>query len=305
MYYPKCNGRWTGKGFTFIETIVLISVIIFAIALIMLALRYVRGTYRLMTCGTNLVYINFAMLNYANDYEDELPRAGGKDTVWGCTVRWDAIDRIAAYGLEATGTGGAANITSSFYLLVKYAEVTPKTFICKGDIGAVEFKLTDYPSRNPAISKLTDAWDFGGEPRKHCSYSYHIPYGLYALTSSSEPGMAVAADRNPWIATPSKAAKIPYLFKPDIPPWNGTAKQARYGNAVTHKGNGQNILFMDSHVDFKQRAFCGINDDNIYTLVEGGIGYVQLGTPPMPFSSQPGSRRDSLLVHDPPASRGH
>jgi len=34
-----------------------------------------------------------------------------------------------------------------------------------------------------------------------------MPFGLYALTTSSEPGMAVAADRNPWIETPVAGAK--------------------------------------------------------------------------------------------------
>ncbi len=290
------------KGFTLVELLVVIAIIALLMGILMPALARVRQIAQRMVCGSNLSGIGKAMLIYANDYEDEFPRAGGVNTVWGGTVRWDALDRFTAYGLATNGSGGAATITSSFYLLVKYSEVTPKSFICKGDSGASEFKLADYPTRNAAIAEMINAWDFGPGPddyRKHCSYAYHNPYGLYALTTSSEPGMAVAADRNPWIAAPGADAKTPFTnFKPDITPWNGTATQAKFGNAVTHQEDGQNVLFMDTHVDFASRAYCGIEDDNIYTYVAGGIGYVQLGTPPVPFTSQPGSRRDSLIVHD-------
>ncbi len=114
-------------------------------------------------------------------------------------------------GLGADGSGGMATITSSFYLLVKYAEVTPKSFICKGDSGTREFKPTDY---NAGDRDLIDLWDFGTESSQHCSYSYHMPYGLYALTTSSEPGMAVAADRNPWMTSPAAEAKD--AFRPVV-----------------------------------------------------------------------------------------
>ena len=37
------------------------------------------------------------------------------------------------------------------------------------------------------------------------------------------------------------------------------------GNAITHQGDGQNVLYLDSHVDFAKRAFCGLEEDNIFT----------------------------------------
>jgi len=111
--------------------------------------------------GEVLTEIGMAMLVYANDYEDELPRAGGINTQWGPFVRWDAVDQFIAYNLSADSRGGQASISSSFYLMVKYSEVAPKLFICPGDSGAKKFKLSDYPNRNPAIEELADAWDFG------------------------------------------------------------------------------------------------------------------------------------------------
>ena len=300
------------KGFTLVELLVVIAIIALLMGILMPALARVRQLAFRMTCGTNLSGMGKAMLIYANDYEDELPRAGGRNTTWGGPVVWDAVDRFRAYNISADGTGGRATITSSFYLLVKYAEVTPKSFVCKADSGTTEFNLANYPTRAAIVEELIHAWDFGGLPGEapitHCSYAYHLPYGVFALTSSSEPGMAVAADRNPFIASPSldaQTAADKYAnFKPDIQPWNGTAEQAKFGNAIAHQEDGQQVLFMDIHVEFEKRSYCGIEDDNIYTHLPQGLGHPQLGELPIVFQSQPGHRKDSLLVHDGETTKG-
>jgi len=291
------------KGFTLVELLVVIAIIALLMGILMPALARVRQIAFRMVCGTNLSGIGKAMLIYSNDYEDEFPRAGGRNSVWGGPVQWLADNRFAAYGSGADGTGGQATITSSFYLLVKYAEVTPKSFICKGDSGTNEFKPSDYDAGE---RELIDLWDFGGEPLKHCSYSYHMPYGLYALTTSSEPGMAVAADRNPWIDSPAAESKVDQYanFLPD-----GGREYVNIGNAIAHQEDGQNVLFMDSHVEFAKQSFCAINDDNIYTFWDGGD--IRKGGLPIPGNSEPQNRLDSFLVHDgeggaapPPKGRG-
>jgi prepilin-type processing-associated H-X9-DG protein len=262
-------------------------------------LHMTGGGYR-MVCGSNLSGIGKAMLIYANDYDNKFPRAGGKESIWAARINnWQAKDRFTAFNLKADGSGGQASISSSLYLLVKYAEVTPKSFICKtGEPKATEFKLSEETLQRSDF-ELLDAWDFGSNPPKHCSYAYHIPYGPYSLTISSEPGMAVAADRNPWIPSPfAKAKKDFSKFDP-----NGKVEQQKYGNSVVHRGEGQNVLFLDGHVYFEKRPFCAITDDNIYTFWGGSAPSwdKRKGTPPQ-IGSQPKDRLDSLLVNDPPAA---
>ncbi|UCD51156.1 MAG: hypothetical protein JSW27_00715, partial [Phycisphaerales bacterium] len=169
------------------------------------------------------------MLIYANDHDDKLPVAGGPNGRCVARLPWWAAENLTdAYGLgDPNATDGRGSISASLYLLVKYAEVTPKSFVCRADYGTTEFKPTKY---GLADKNLTHLWDFGPDPPKHCSYSYHIPYGPHGLTTSCEPGMAVAADRNPWIDSPFAKARDFSLFKPDIDPWNGTAEQACAGN---------------------------------------------------------------------------
>ncbi len=288
------------KGFTLVELLVVIAIIALLMGILMPALARVRQIAHRMVCGSNLSGIGKAMLIYANDYEDELPRAGGRNTLWGGSVVYDAPDRFRAYGLQANGTGGSATITSSFYLLVKYAEVTPKSFICKGDSGTTEFKLSEY---NRGDLEFIDCWDFGPapDPAKHCSYTYHMPYGLYALTTSSEPGMAVAADRSPFIESAALSATDAQTRYTQFNPVGNTDQQKR-GNSVSHQEDGQNVLFMDSHVYFEKRAFCAINDDNVYTYWDGGD--IRRGGAPVPGSTEPRDRKDSFLVHDGPAAGG-
>jgi len=298
----------TRKGFTLVELLVVIAIIALLMGILMPALARVRQLAFRMVCGTNLSGIGKAMLIYANDYEDELPRAGGRNTNWGAVKAWTAADRRTAFGLVADGTGGTASVSSCFYLLVKYAEVTPKSFICKGDAGTTEFKLADRTSI-PANFELIDAWDFGDatENFKHCSYTYHVPFGLYALTTSNEPGFAVAADRNPWIKSPA-SDPLPFAaFKPDAGATGGvgTSDDAKKGNAISHQSDGQNVLFLDSHVEFAKRAYCSIEDDNIYTVSKNATMGDALGNmPTVGASCVPMNRKDSLLVHDPDSFGG-
>lgn len=288
-------------GFTKVDLVFLLIALVPASIALLILPKFGRRGYR-MVCGTHLSGMGKAMTVYTNDYDGEFPRAGGLSSQWaGRVADWAASDRQRAYGLSSDGEGGQVSISASLYLLVKYAGMEPKAFLCGGtgrrtrEKRVTEFKPDLYRVRNQAVG-LSDFWDFGPDPTRHVSYAYHMVYGPNRLTTSSEPGFALAADRNPWMDSPSVKARDFSRFQPDTPPFNGTTAQARHGNTVRNDRDGQNVLFLDTSVNFQNRPFCGVDNDNIYTSWDGDDKI--RGVPPR-LGSTPAGARDSLFVNDP------
>jgi hypothetical protein len=289
--------QYEPRGLTLAEVVFFIIALALVISLALVTFpRRVRSTAFRMTCGTNLASIGKAIAIYVNDYQNEYPHAGGPGGSWAArTPDWMGGDRFEAYGMVPGGqTGGQASISASLYLLVRYVEVTPKTFVCeRGEPRTTPFDPARYRARS---KQLEDLWDFGPEPPKHVSYAYHQVYGPHRLTADANPGIAVAADRNPWMASPFAKARVFSEFKPDIAPFNGPVEAALRGNTLAHQGEGQNVLFVESHAEFVKRPFCSIDDDNIYTSWDGADKIRGL---PATFGSVPADPNDSLLVNDP------
>jgi len=262
------------KGFTLIELLVVIAIIAMLMSILMPALARVREMAQRVVCGTNQSGLGKAMAVYAgNDDSGRFPCAGGRSSVWGPVAAWDDPDKIAAFDLDPGP--GAASISSSLYLLVKGDYTTAKQFVCKSD-----------PDTDGAFGYGDPyaVWDFGAGPSPFCSYAYHMTYDdgtgfRFRLSAASNPGLAVTADRNPYLL--------------------GTVLTADpEQNSFAHQEDGQNVLYVDGHVSWEKRADCGLNEDNIYTWADNE-DTPQIGTPPVLHSSAPYNKRDdSLLVNE-------
>ena len=233
------------KGFTLVELLVVISIIAMLMGILMPALAKVRMIAQRLLCGTNLKGIGTAMAVYAADFDGDFPVAGGPEARWsrgGYVHHFDAADPDVAYGRPGAN---AVTITASLYLLVRHAEVTPKQFVCKSDSGT-------NPYKPPNGYELDELWDFGDEPGKFCSYSYHMPYfdsqryPGFPLNSTSEPASPLCADRNPHLDT-----------NVDVP------TPDRF-NAAPHQYEGQNVLFLDGHIEHPKTPNVGLKEDNIW-----------------------------------------
>jgi hypothetical protein len=234
------------------------------------------------------------MLIYSNDNQEEYPRAGGPASEWSTTGKikiW-----YSQTGKQYGKRPCQVTITSSFYLLIKYADVTPKQFVCKGDVGTKVFKLSDADQSvlPDEVEDVTQVWDFGDKQDmqtnlvagQYCTYSYHMPYNDKQLGT---PGFPVLPQSNP--ASPLCSDRNPYLDKnarpwlegkccngdpdEDCPTWYTDSEGDSYywdedktGNSACHQREGQNVLFNGGHVVFAKYPNVGIANDNIWKCWE-------------------------------------
>jgi len=207
------------KGFTLIELLVVIAIIAMLLAILMPALNKVKRLAQRLVCGTSVKGLGTAMMVYAQDFEDEYPMQGGSgEHAWawdGKTQEWWNPD------LSWSTTTGTITVAASLYLLVRNADVDPKSFVCRsGD------EKTFPGVSGTANLDLVELWDFGGQevdttlpggktvvfdqgdlgdnvPRNFVSYAFQLPYAVEGwrarpASATASASTAILADKNPW-----------------------------------------------------------------------------------------------------------
>ncbi len=299
------------KGFTLVELLVVIGIIILLLGILMPALSKVKSYANRMFEGTSMAALGKSMQLYATDNDELFPVATHTSldkTFWATQGRLSGSGAALAGATMREAIGGApvqTTIGACWYLLIKYADATPKQFVSNNDAGTTAFDIQEYidkDSKQVPIdppSPLTeedlreeDFWDFGDEPGIHYSYAYLIPfhagaYQDYGISNLMEPAMPVAATRSPWFDQNAKS----YINEPDpqdkIPQWRqGTGYYDPDGvwNSAVHKREGQNVMYADAHVDFEQSTNVGIQQDCIYR--EWGQPEPQQGDPVNPTKEE-------------------
>jgi prepilin-type N-terminal cleavage/methylation domain-containing protein len=287
------------KGFTLVELLVVIAIIALLMGILMPALARVRMIANRMVCGANLSGIGKALMLYAGDSAESYPMPGSCALpVSYATVgnidptNWDGRTNILKDVFTGTGsgttTGGRATIGSLFYMLVKYQDVSPKQFNCKGDSGSEVFKLTSFSGSTQ--TDVTKCYDFGNKPGRYNSYAYHFPFartldstssGGVPISVNNKPSCPLAADRNPgmdknaytYLSSGAPTAGGLAMGGPPTPvtpftEWVSNNNEYKdkdlVFNAYPHQREGQNVLYNDGHVKFETTANVGVDNDNIY-----------------------------------------
>ncbi len=261
------------RGFTILELLCIILVVLFLIGLLMPALNKTKRISTRVICGTNLKGLGTAINVYANDHDGMYPQLPGNGP-WTRELGF-------AYDMPAPdfSPGGAQHlagrtITASWYLLVRSADVSPKSLVCpKAD--QVAFTPTN------SNRDMVRCWDFGPNPYQHVSYSMHHPYGRFPADAQRTASFAVAADMSPWfenghIKPPGLHGQAPQRISAY---WRSSSSYSfrghDMGNSWNHgvrknlAGIGQNVLFGDGHSSYEKTSDVGVAYDNIYTFWAG------------------------------------
>ena len=243
------------KGVSLLNLLMVIAVIAFILAMIMPVIQNTRRRARRIVCPTNLKGLGTAMIVYANDYDDKYPQLGKGQ--WSKGLGYSYEDTaFKAYDYE-----GPCTITSSLYLLVREADVSPKSFVCP------DSDQEEFDGRNTKNLDIVELWDFGPDPCQHVSYAYHNPYGKFPADGNRSAAFAILADMNPWfkngdIVKPGTKNQPPQLLTiSDVI----EREQIKNSNAYHHDYEGQSVTWADGHASFEKQPNVGVKNDNIYT----------------------------------------
>ena len=245
------------RGFTFLELVVALGILVVLIGIVVPKVYRIREEERRSRCSDNLRRIGLALSAYGIANGWELPRVVYDQAHSPRSfTQFTGPDAVSAF---TSDTSVAANdVTASLWLLIRGGYIKdPATavFVCPSS-GDVPDPMLDAGDNPVAIR-----WRSNFRSAANLSYSYASPFSDaqgYGLKSDFlEPGFVLVADRNPGRRGASQDVTSP---APDAPPM-----AMRVANSRNHGQAGQNVLYGDIHVEFCTTAYCGVDQDNIYT----------------------------------------
>jgi len=260
--YPR---RSTPRGFTYIELLIVLLVIVTLTAILFPILLRMRETENRTRCARQLRSLSQAFLMYANDNKGAYPR----------TIHARGSVVIPTWGTGAAtsdpfGPGGPApnDVSAALFLLLRTQDITSEIFICP--------------------SSKQQKWDFGGGANTALNWS----------NFSNVKTQLSYSYQNPYVSE-EMIKRLPFMRSYSLP----HAEFARMsdmnpgvpGNSRNHRGDGQNVLYDDGHVSFATTPFAGHKQDNIFTTKSD-----KLARDGGPMLASPYDVDDSILL---PASQ--
>ena len=261
-------------------SIIVAVVILFILVLILVpALMIPEERAPRASCANNLSQIGKACRTWAFKHRQAWPDVyTEQSTHWHevGNTRTDAWSPVRDDGEPSKAEPGdngqpIQSNTANFWPLVVQMGLTPQVFLCPSSHGWPDSAVVEYKSVR----------DFRGEP--FCSYSFQNLLGPYTMTetvSGHSSRFAVAADANPLrrdFRTGPRGLGVPkgitdrqltanpwFEETEETAPWNRRIRPVYELNSPNHKFKGQNVLYLDGHVEWKEHPYCGVNWDNIW-----------------------------------------
>lgn len=277
------------KGFTLIELLVVVAIIALLISILLPSLSRARELAKRAVCASNQRGIGQGCHIYANDNLEWFPNhyyyaTAGTGTP-PLTTGVQYVGKLGATPPDitlptSTSTSSTASHPSrSLFLLIIGGQSTPGQFICPSSSDAEDNLRNGQGATELAAQPGKTRFDFKGYSQ--LSFGYQNPFGARGKPRTSlDARMPLTADKGPYYVQDSGNANASGGnpdFRSTVDPSQIFASLSvtdlikkgndewRAYNSQNHSGEGQNVLYADSHVEFQRKPIIGINNDNIFT----------------------------------------
>jgi hypothetical protein len=265
--------------------------------LVLPSLSRTRRPSRRAVCAANLRGIGQGMHIYANDSYEWFPHHYYEPTYvessvpaqhgvrWAGSMGSNDFLRITEETAKAKSPD-RSHPSRSLFLLVIAGMSTPAEFVCpqstdRGDDLRNRGSDASGPGADQAALPGKTRFDFCGYD--FLSYGYQLPYARRGKPRATlDIRVPIAADKGPYYESAGEGLAGTGTVRDrrssvNAPQgWSSQsadeirripAAQWRPYNSRNHgRGAGQNVLFVDSHVEFLEKPIAGVHYDNIYTL---------------------------------------